>query len=62
MINQQRVLFVYQVRLIHKTLFTVVNINFIHMSSPEILPESHPYIAMRKQADVPWKVTGWIRM
>ena len=54
MINQQRVLFVYQVRLIHKTLFTVVNINFIHMSSPEILPESHPYIAMRKQADVPW--------
>ena len=52
--NQQRILLVNQVRPIHKTMFTVVNINFIYMPSSEILPESHPYIAMRKQADVPW--------
>ena len=52
--SQQKILFVYQVRPIHKTMFTVVNINFIYMSSSETLPESHPYIAMRKQGDVPW--------
>ena len=50
--NQQRILFAYQVKPIHMTVHS--GQYTLTLSLSHILPESHPYIAVRKQADVPW--------